>query len=145
MREDRVVNIRFLFCVFIGLMLGIIANYLFLIKKINLFVLILFIILSVIVCCVCWVYAIKTQNFNKQFKARKNVSFLVKCSGLGFVIAFIVGLIIMINPMQNILGIREYTNEVVVNGVICDYIDNESTYTKFLIKDCFIARFCSSL
>ena len=32
-QEKRVVNIRFLFCVFMGLMLGIISNYLFLVKK----------------------------------------------------------------------------------------------------------------
>ena len=117
-QEKRVVNIRFLFCVFMGLMLGIISSYLFLVKKLHILMFLLIVFLTISICITSWVYAKKTEPHNLQFKARKNVSFLIKWSGIGFFVAFVMGIILIISPTQNILQMKDYTSEVIVSGEI---------------------------
>ena len=52
--------------------------------------------------------------------------------------AFIIGIVVLILPITNIKKIEKFDNDVVINGVVCDYVDNEPTYTKFIVKDCVV-------
>jgi len=135
MREDRLINIRFLFCVFVSLMLGIIVSRLFLFKKISLMVFVLFLVLSFCIPCVCWWYASKTNEHNQKFRSRENLSFILKCSGIGIAVAFVIGIVVSITPLNNIIGLKDYNSEVIVTGVVSDYVDSEITYKKFIVNN----------
>jgi len=136
MKKERIVNIRFLFCIFIGLMLGIIFSKLFLLGNINLFVYLSFLLIICSIAVGLVIYAKKTAQENKKFYARKNVSFLLLCSAIGFAIAYLVGLIIAIFPIVHIKDNHQFSGSVNVTGIVSGYIDKESTYTKFLLSDC---------
>ena len=137
MKKERLVNIRFLFCIFAGLMLGIVTNRLFLFKKINLFFYILLILFFAGIMVFSIIYANKTSSYNKMFKHRKNLSFILRSSGIGFFVAFVVGIIITISPLLNIVNINTLDDKAVsLTGVVCDYVDEEETYTKFVVGDC---------
>jgi ComEC/Rec2-related protein len=136
MKKERVVNIRFLFCVFVGLMLGIIFSRLFLLDKINTFVYVLSIFLVIGLMVGLVVYARKTSQFNKAHKSRKNVSFLIACSSIGFAVAYFVGLIICIFPINTLKSVHVFESNVGIQGIVSGYVDRESTYTKFILSDC---------
>ena len=59
-------------------------------------------------------------------------------------ISIIIGVVLIFFPVKNALNVNDYTDQVVVSGIVCDYIDDESTYTKFLIDDCSIVSENSS-
>ena len=139
MKKDRVVNIRFLFCVFSGLMLGIIFSNLFLTNKINLFVYIAAIVVSIAICLLLLWYAKYSHLHNCNYRSRRKISYLIRWSGIGYLAAFIIGLLISIIPINNIIQIKKFDVPVVINGVVCDYVDKEDTYNKFVIDDCVVA------
>ena len=60
MKNERVVNIRFLFCVFIGLMVGIIVSYLFLVQAISIWVVLCLTLVVVSLGVVGFLYGKKT-------------------------------------------------------------------------------------
>lgn len=138
MKKERVVNIRFLFCVFIGLMLGIISSSLFLMNKVNLIVFIFSIVISFCVCVITWWYSKFSEPFNKEHRARHKVGFLIRWSGVGYLCAFVVGVVISIFPLNRIIQIQKFDGQVVVSGVVSDYVDEEETYTKFNVDDCVV-------
>ncbi|MGN0961448.1 MAG: ComEC/Rec2 family competence protein [Christensenellales bacterium] len=85
-------------------------------------------------------YGKKTEMRNLQFKARKNLSSIIKFSSIGFAVAFLVGMLISYLPIINILLVKDYNEEVIITGIACDYIDDEETYKKFILSDCQIAE-----
>lgn len=138
MKKERVINIRFLFCLFVGLVLGIITGKLFLMGKIKWWLLVLFIILVCLLMIVGVIYAKRTEEYNKSCRYREKLSFLLKCSSIGVFCSFVVGIVLVIYPMLNIFNVANYENDVVVSGVVSEYVDSEATYNKFILKDCYI-------
>ncbi|MBQ7351702.1 MAG: ComEC/Rec2 family competence protein [Clostridia bacterium] len=136
MKDRRLLNIRFLFSVFLGLMMGIIIGKLFLLQDINLFGF----VFAILLCCalmVCGiVYARKTNSFNESSRFRKGFGFNLISSCIGMFSAFCVGIVILIAPMTHINSLPDFENEMVITGQICDYVDNEATYKKFVLKEC---------
>jgi len=136
MKKERVVNIRFLFCIFIGLMLGIIASRLFLLDNINLFVFVLLVLLVVAITTFCIIYAKRTSQYNSQYRSRKICSFLIISSSIGFLVAYILGVVLSLAPVITIRDMLVFEDETYVTGIVSDYVDKEGTYTKFVLSDC---------
>lgn len=138
MKKERLVNIRFLFCVFIGLIFGILIGKFFLMHEMGIVTFILSVILMGALMILGVFYANKTKHFNQSTRFRKNVSFLLKCSSIGVFVAFCVGVLIVIGPIIKINNIPSFDNEVIVSGVACEYVDTEETYNKFILDQCCV-------
>lgn len=136
MKNERVVNIRFLFCVFIGLMVGIIVSYLFLVQAISIWVVFCLTLVVVSLGVVGFLYGKKTQEKNSLFRAKRHLSNVIKFSSIGFVIAFVLGVIFSIMPIIKIMLIKPYDEEVAITGIVSDYVDSEETYKKFILNEC---------
>lgn len=136
MRKDRVVNIRFFFCVFIGLMIGIVIGKLFCVNNMSWLWVALFVgVISLVGVCVC-VYACKTRKYNKRFNSRKSVSFVLLASAIGLVISSFVGFVLPLVHVDKFSHNDTFDGEVVISGKVIDYVDKEDTYTKFLLDEC---------
>lgn len=137
-KKDRIINIRFLFCVFVGLMIGIVMGKLFLTNKIKLWLLILILLLIACLSFVAWMYGKKTEEYNKQFRARKNLSKMIKFSSVGFAVSVVVGFAIICMPILEILLMPKFDGSVVATGIVSEYVVSEETYQKFVVTDCEI-------
>lgn len=138
MRADRIVNIRFLFCVFVGLMCGILVGKLFLFDVSLVFVLVLVLGLLLIVMLAAIFYSKHLESENNNSLARKNIPFVIKCSGIGMFVACVVGVLCVILPVLNIQRIPKFENNVVVTGQIVDAVETHDTYVKFYIGNVVI-------
>ncbi len=139
MKEDkRYVNLRFVACLFIGIILGIVASRFFLSGQMNVAVFVLTFVLVILIIFVAIIYAIKIKKSCIGAKFRVGQPSMIKWSAIGFGIAYVVGILIAIIPMLNIINITDYEGSVVVSGIVSDYVDNEDTYTQFLLDDCLV-------
>ncbi|MBE5736530.1 MAG: ComEC/Rec2 family competence protein [Clostridiales bacterium] len=136
--KERIVNIRFLACVFIGLMIGIIISKLFFVNNIGIGWLIALSCLILIVASVLFGYGVFCSKKYKNNLSMHKVGFLIKCSCIGVLVAYLVGVLITIIPFNKVTKVESYNGDVVVSGVVSDYVDYESTYTKFVMSDCKI-------
>lgn len=134
--EKRIVNIRVMFVIFCGLILGIIVSRIFLLSNAN--YLITIVVILALVCVFMFFYGVFTEKENKKHRFRENVSFLIKTSSVSFVIAFLVGVCLVIVPILNTYYLNAYTDNVTVSGVVSDYIEDNSTYKKFILDNCYV-------
>lgn len=139
MLKKRIINIRVMFVIFCGLMVGILFPYV-LIKNISSYPwLIVLGILLTIVSIGLYIYAHLTHKYNLKIKYREDVSIYIKYACIGFLLAFITGMLIICQPLCNMAGLVDYGNsEVTVSGIVSDYVLDKSTYNKFIISDCSI-------
>ena len=135
-KDKRIVNLRFLFCCFVGIMLGILSSTFLLLGKLAVILFVLFILLVLGIVVGVILYSIKLKKTYNNTRFKKNVPNLLKWSSIGFGVTFVIGILIVIYPIINVIKIPIYNEKVVVTGVVCDYVDKEDTYTQFLIKDC---------
>ena len=135
-KDKRIINLRFMFICFIGIMLGILSSYFLLSNKISVFVFVLLNLIVAVLVTIGIVYSIKIKKSCLETKFRKQMPSLIKWSSIGFVITFVIGILITIDPMLKINNLPTYNGSVVVSGVVCDYVDREETYIQFLLKDC---------
>lgn len=137
-KDRRIVNLRFVFCCFVGIMLGIVSSTFLLLKKLRVigFVLSIILVVGIVVAGILYSHKIAKTYTNTKFKAK--VPKLLRMSAIGFGIAFVIGILIVIAPIINAINLPTYDSSVVVSGVVCDYIDREETYVQFLVKDCKI-------
>lgn len=135
-KDRRIVNLRFVFCCFLGIMLGIISSTFSLLRKFKVvfFVLLILIVIAIVVTGVVYSIKISKTYINTKFKTK--VPYLLKMSAIGFGVAFVVGILIVIAPITKAINLPTYTDKVVVSGVVSDYVDREETYMQFLVKDC---------
>ena len=136
--DKRIVNLRFVFCCFVGIILGIVASTFLLLKKLQVvwFVIAIVAVVSIVIAGI--VYSIKIKKVCVGTKFKKNIPYLLKLSSLGFGISFVIGILIVIAPIMKVINLPTYNGSVVVSGVVADYVDREETYTQFLVKDCKI-------
>lgn len=134
----RIINIRVTFVVFIGLMLGILFCRALCLKQLSNVATIFIIMLLLLFCGSVILYAMLTRKRNALCPARKDVSAILIVSSIGFCIAFLVGIFIILFPLFKIVTIKNYTQDVTVYGTVCDFVENDETYTKFLIDDVII-------
>lgn len=135
--KKRIVNIRFMFVCFCGLMAGILFCVNFFINKNNLLFVLLISLLSLLVIG-GFIYGLITEKHNVKHEARKNVSFLVKSSSIGLMVSFIMGVCLTLFPIIQALSVPAYDKTVRVQGVVCDYVEHNAKSTKFIIQDCLI-------
>lgn len=135
-KDKRIINLRFIFICFIGIMLGILSSYFLLTKKISVFVFVLFNLIVAILAAAGIVYSIKIKKNCLESKFRKQVPSLVKWSSVGLAVSFVIGVLITISPVLKMINIPTYNGSVVVSGVVCDYVDREDTYVQFVMKNC---------
>lgn len=138
--RERVVNLRVVFFIFIGLIIGIIFAYLFSFEKIsvnNLYI----IIYSLFTGAILWfIYACVTNRYNGKIKDRLLVSISIKIISISFIITMLIGFVIACFYFSKIINIKSFKNEVVVSGRVCDYIEDATTYKKFILDDCIIVN-----
>ncbi len=134
--DRRIVNLRFVFCCFVGIMLGIVSSTFLLLNKLNviIFVLSILLVIAVVVVGILYSFKISKTYINTKFKSK--VPYLIKMSAIGFGVAFVIGIVIVIAPIMKVINLPTYNGSVVVSGVVCDYVDKEETYIQFLVKDC---------
>lgn len=137
-KKDRVFNIRFLFCVFVGLMMGIVIGKLFVTRKISIWLTVGILILAIAVSILSWIYASKMEESNKKSRARRKTSTILKCSSVGFLIAVVAGMISIISPMLSMMSMPNIEYDTVITGVVGEYVVSEETYKKFVLTDCEI-------
>lgn len=135
-KKDRLINIRFLFCVFVGLIIGILIGKLFLTQVLSIWGVLISLVLLAGVSILCFFYGKKTEEYNSKLKYRKNLSAIIKYSSMGFLVAIFVGIIIIAMPILKICTIKEYSGQVIVSGVVSEYVNSEETYKKFVLTDC---------
>ena len=133
MTKKRIINIRITCVVFVGLMLGILFCRDYILSKLSTALVCLSVISLLLVSGGINTYAILTSKYNENIRARKKLSPILKISGISFVIAFLVGIIITISPFVHVFTLPNYQNQVHVYGRVSDYVVGEDTYTKFLI------------
>lgn len=136
--KKRIVNIRVMFSVFVGLIVGILFSHFFLLTNMSKTILITLSVVFIIICIAAIIYGALTHKYNSQTKYRENVSILLILSSIGYIIFFFVGILISLLPIFKIDNVKSFSEEVTVSGVVCDYIEDNSTYKKFIIKDCEI-------
>lgn len=134
--DRRIVNLRFVFCCFVGIMLGIVSSTFLMINKLNVagFVLSFLLVIAIVVMGVWYSYRIAKTYIDTKFKNK--VPQLLRMSVIGFGVAFVIGVLVVIAPVMKAINLPTYNGNVVVSGVVCDYIDREETYIQFLVKDC---------
>ena len=138
MPKKRIVNIRILSVIFIGLMFGILFCYNFLLGNLNTLQIVLIICGVLLVSIASWLYGHFTYKKNLLSEYRLKVTRLLKISSVLFVISFVVGIVALLVPISSLLYSKTYSQEVRVSGVVCDYVEDNITYKKFLLKNCVI-------
>lgn len=138
MTKKRIINIRVCCIVFIGLMLGILFCRACCLQKLSVTAIVLVLVSLILGCGGVIVYATLTKANNLKSRARKNVSQLLTVSSIGFCIAFLIGIIILLFPFFKIMTIANINGEVTIYGTVCDYVEEGGTYTKFLIDNVII-------
>ena len=137
--KKRIINIRVMFAVFCGLMVGIFFST-FLVKNLISFNSLLIIALAIVLFSIsAFVYAECTKKYNSTIECRKNVSGLIQYASIGFVLFFVIGVFISIQPVLSMFYITDYSNvSIKVTGMVSDYVQQESTHKKFIIDNCVI-------
>jgi len=135
MQKKRIFNIRVTFFAFLGLMVGIILSRLFLFSSINFTITVAISLMFILIATGYVIYAILVYKKNLNNKSRENSSLLIFIASVAFVVMFIISLIISSFPLIKIMNIKEYNEEVIVHGVVSDYVDDETTYKKFILDD----------
>lgn len=139
MLEKRVINIRVMFAIFCGLMVGILFPYLFIKNVFGFTTTLILGILIVVLIIGLFLYAELTHKYNLETRYRKNMSPLIKIACIGFFVAFIAGVFLVCMPIVSAFSLTDYgSSEVSVTGVVSDYVQEESTYNKFVLSNCSI-------
>ncbi len=138
MTKKRILNIRVMFVIFCGLMLGILFCYGIIKEVLNLLTASLLMLLVFSICVFFLLYSYFTKKHNEACRFRKNISFIIKISSIAFFLSFCVGMIILIVPFFRIINVIDFTTEVTVTGVVSDYVEENSTHKKFILKNCII-------
>ena len=136
--KKRIVNVRVTCVAFIGLMLGILFSYNYLLGKLKTWHVVIIILSLLILCTAVVVYAQVTKEFNSKHEYRKNVTTILKISSICFLFAFIFGIILIVRPVFEAKLLRAFDSQVTVSGVVCDYVQEDKTYKKFIIKNCCV-------
>lgn len=134
----RYVNIRPMFIFFIGLMVGIAINFLFLSNKIGVWTSLGILVSLVLMSIATFVYASITKEQNKKVFARKDVSSLLQISSIFFIASFLIGIILSAYPIYRVMTVREYKDNVSLTGVVSDYIVEGEKNTYFILDKCNI-------
>lgn len=134
----RYINIRPMFIFFIGLMVGIAINFLFLSNKIGVWTSLGILVALVLVSIVTFIYASITEEQNKKVLARKDVSPLLQISSAFFIVSLLIGIILSTYPIFRVMTVREYKGNVSLTGVVSDYIVEGEKNTYFILDKCAI-------
>lgn len=135
--KKRIINIRVMTSIFIGLMAGILICYLFFMSNFsNSYLIVTPIIVGVIIVGFL-IYAYLTRKRNELYECRKDVSKYINISTIGFAIAFAVGVLL---TSVNLFKFKTYEDvqSVTVTGVVSDYVQDADTYKRFILDDCVI-------
>lgn len=135
MRTKRIINIRISAVLFVGLMLGILFCRAYIMNYISKGMSIVIIISLLLFSAGVMIYAFLTQKRNESIRAFKYVSLILKISSIGLVLSFLVGIIISMFPLFKFYTVSDFSGEVLVYGTVCDYVEDNETYTKFLIDN----------
>ena len=135
--KKRIINIRVMASIFIGLIAGILICYLFFISNFNNLYLIFTPIIVSVIFVGFIIYAYLTSKKNRLVECRKDVSKYLIISTWGFVVAFLIGIVItavFLFPVKNYKDV----DDVVVTGVVSDYVLDSETHKRFVIDDCSV-------
>ena len=138
--KKRIINIRITFWCFFGLIAGILFSYGFLCGKFSSYLWLAIGLVMALLIIGFFCYAETTKRHNENIKFRKNISRLTKLSCILFFVAFVLGLVVTIFPLYKIANQKNYYGEVYVSGIVCDYVEDTSTYKKLVLKDCTISK-----
>ena len=133
----RIINIRVMTSVVIGLIAGILVGYSFSVDGIKTYKIVLFYSGLLLIGVGCITYAIFTRKNNLKFEHRKKISFLLICSTVGFVIANIMGFVMTYYKFDQLTYLEEFS-QVAIKGVVSDYIEDNTTYKKFILDNCTV-------
>lgn len=137
--EYRIINIRVMFAVFCGLMVGIFFPFLLVKGIVDFATLITLTVIMFLVALGFFVYAEATRKYNLTTEYRKDVSALTQFAVVGFLLAFVIGGFVTMPSLMRIFKLTDYGNtEVEVTGVVSDYVQSESSHKKFIIDNCAI-------
>ena len=138
MTKKRIINIRITCVAFLGLILGILFCSAYLKNQLNTFAICISLICLFLVVGGILLYARLTKKYNAKCEFRKDISKILSLSIWSFLISLILGIIVIISPYLKIFSIKQFSSPVSVCGLVCDYIQESDTYTKFIISDCKI-------
>lgn len=113
---------------------------LFCTQKISIWSVLLIIFLFVAITVGLCVYAKKTEKHNMKFRARRNLSKLIRYSSIGFLVACAVGVFLIDMPILNILLMPTYSEDAIYTGIVSRYVVSEDTYKKFVLTDCKVVN-----
>ena len=116
-------------------MLGIILSKFFLMDNGNWIYVLIICIAFIFLFILVYAYAYITKDYNSKHNARRKLSLILKSSSVASIVSLLVGIVVSLFPMAKVLTLPSYYNDVVVSGVVCDYIKNSPTSKSFLIKD----------
>ena len=136
--ENRIINIRVMFVAFCGLMVGILFSIYNTFQNFGVLKTILFIAIIIAISLFLFFYGFFTRKRNSLYRARKKVSGLLMASGVAFLITTIIGVLVTLYPYAKVLNLPSYSSSIRIEGVVCDYVSDNTTHTKFIIKDCLI-------
>lgn len=138
MTNKRIVNVRVTCVAFIGLMLGILFAYNWVLSRLKTWHIVVIILFVLAFCIAVFVYASLTKQYNSKHEYRKNVSSVLKISSICFLFAFIFGSVLILRPVYDALKLKDFDDKVTVSGVVCDYVHEDKTYKKFIITNCSV-------
>lgn len=136
--NKRYINIRPMFVLFLGLMAGIGISFLFLTQKLSGFACGAIAIFVVAIAIAMVIYAEYTKEYNSHFRARKNVSPMVKISGFMLMGSLVIGVLSSIFPICKIMNVSDYYDKTELTGVVTDYVVAKDRYTTFILTDCMV-------
>ncbi len=134
--NKRYLNIRPMFISFLGLMAGIGISFLFLTQKVSEALCVVMAFGVVTIGIIMIVYAEYTKDYNKHFRARKNVSPLLWISGVLLTFSLVLGVGLSALPICKIMSVTEYYDKVEITGTVSDYVLAKDRYVSFILTDC---------
>lgn len=133
--KKRYINIRPMFVFFLGLMAGIGISYLFLTRKISVYIAFFLAFLIVLLSMCAFVYS-KIHKVSSTKSSEIKALSLLKISSIFLVLSFVIGLGISIYPLYKTMAVPDYYNETTINGTVSDYVLNKEKYVCFILSDC---------
>ena len=136
--KKRILNIRVMFAIFCGLMVGILFPYLIILNKLSLTLGVIFAFFILLICIglICYAFYLKKADIN--IVCRKNVSGLIMISVSGFGLAFLVGIFLILYPIINCYSISDFNDNVIVTGTVSNYVQSENNNIEFLMDNCIV-------
>lgn len=134
--NKRYLNIRPMFISFLGLMAGIGISFLFLTQKVSKPLAVVMAFGVVTIGIIMIIYAEYTKGYNQNFRARKNVSPLLKISGFLLMGSFVLGALLSAFPICKIMYVPDYYEKVEIRGTVSEYVLAQDRYVSFILTDC---------